>query len=180
MELVIKTGTKYQKIKLKDRKKRSLQSIGRRIKEEVHDCIGFDILRSLIGQENMHQHPPPLPPPTKKKKWKSYVNNQSWLVHPRFPHFRRFTCIYYDSLCYFSLPHFRNLKKDYRHACTCKWQWDTTDSFPMLTPPSMIEFTTTEERSTFGVTPWLFCNQEKKSKESRRGKQIGPCTIFSQ
>ena len=138
-----------------------------------------DILRSLIGQENMHQHPPPLPPPP-KKKWKSYVNNQSWLVHPRFPHFRRFTCIYYDSLCYFSLPHFRNLKKDYRHACTCKWQWDTTDSFPMLTPPSMIEFTTTEERSTFGVTPWLFCNQEKKSKESRRGKQIGPCTIFSQ
>ena len=70
-------------------------------------------------------------------------------------------------------------KKDYRHACTCKWQWDTTDSFPTLTPPSMIEFTTTEERSTFGVTPWLFCNQEKKSKESRRGKQIGPCTIFS-
>ena len=64
MELVIKTGTKYQKIKLKDRKKR--WSIGRRIKKEGHDCIGFDILRSLIGQENMHQHPPP--PPTKKKK----------------------------------------------------------------------------------------------------------------
>ena len=133
----------------------------------------------LVKKTCINTRPPSPLPPTEKKR-KSYVNNQSWLVHPRFPHFRRFTCIYYDSLCYFSLPHFRNLKKDYRHACTCKWQWDTTDSFPTLTPPSMIEFTTTEERSTFGVTPWLFCNQEKKSKESRRGKQIGPCTIFSQ
>ena len=81
MELVIKTGTKYQKIKLKDRKKR--WSIGRRIKKEGHDCIGFDILRSLIGQENMHQHPPPLPPPHQKKK-----NGKAMLItnHDLFTH----------------------------------------------------------------------------------------------
>ena len=85
MELVIKTGTKYQKIKLKDRKKRSLQSIGRRIKEEVHDCIGFDILRSLIGQENMHQHPPPPsppPPPHQKKNGKAMlITNHDLFTH---------------------------------------------------------------------------------------------------
>lgn len=178
MELVIKTGTKYQKIKLKDRKKGRVLEEESRKKATIALVLIFSAL--WLVKKTCINTRPPSPPPPPKKKWKSYVNNQSWLVHPRFPHFRRFTCIYYDSLCYFSLPHFRNLKKDYRHACTCKWQWDTTDSFPTLTPPSMIEFTTTEERSTFGVTPWLFCNQEKKSKESRRGKQIGPCTIFSQ
>ena len=176
MELVIKTGTKYQKIKLKDRKKVEYWKKNQERSPRTH----WFWYSPLFDWSRKHASTPAPPSPPPKKKWKSYVNNQSWLVHPRFPHFRRFTCIYYDSLCYFSLPHFRNLKKDYRHACTCMWQWDTTDSFPTLTPPSMIEFTTTEERSTFGVTPWLFCNQEKKSKESRRGKQIGPCTIFSQ
>lgn len=72
------------------------------------------------------------------------------------------------SLAYSTSPcecYMYNLEKPVQDG-TCKWQWDTTDSFPMSIPASIIEFTTTVDWSTSAGFPWLFCsNKNRKQKE---------------
>ena len=80
MELVIKTGTKYQKIKLKDRKKGRVLEEESRKKFTIALVLIFSAL--LLVKKTCINTRPPSPPPHQKKNGKAmFITNHDLFTH---------------------------------------------------------------------------------------------------